>query len=278
MSLLKHTMSDKNKTVKPQPKWAELLTTAPADLFTLAKAGVKLATALESAKAEFTGSVQFQAKVVAALKVAHRQAVDTRAISPSTSFKDYFKGNCGGDLPGRIEAVANVWNELVETGNLTEDAFDAAAVDWLEKTSAILNAEKKANPQGYLASENVRKACEAMSKPGDALKAIKEIRAAQTAAKKAAETAGGPAPLDPKMVDLSTTDGLLRGICLVGAELRSFKDGTRLREVIEAMKIAGEMMEANPLVADFFAAEIARADEAANARREPLQLPEMAAA
>lgn len=256
-----------------QPKWAELTklaASAPAELFTFAKASVKQAAAIETATAEFTGSIQFHSKVVAALKIAHRADVDSRRISPGTSFKDYFKGNCGGDLPGRVEAVANVFNELIETGNLTEEAFDSAAVDWLEKASAVINHARKENPTGYLASEAVQKVCRAIGSPGDALKTIKEVRKSQTDAAKAAKAPAETAPAESSNTfSLATTDGLLKGICLVGAELRSFADAGRLGEVLEAMRIAGEMMEANPLVAAYFAAEAAKVDAEARGHEKP---------
>lgn len=264
---------------KPQPKWAELTklaASAPAELFTFAKAAVKQAVAIETAQAEFTGQIQFHAKCVAALKIAHRADVDARRISPSTSFKDYFKANCGGDLPGRVEAVANVFNELVETGNLTEEAFDAAAVDWLEKASAVINHARKENAKDYLASEAVQKVCKAIGSPGDALKTIKAVRKEQTDAAKAAKAPATAAPAESSNTfSLGTTDGLLKGICLIGAELRSFADAKRVHEVLEAMRIAGEMMEANPLVAAYFAAEVAKADAAAHGHEKPATVTEV---
>lgn len=255
----------------PQPKWAEitkLAATAPAELFTFAKECVKQAVAIETAQAAFTGSVQFHAKVVAGLKIAHRADVDSRRISPSMSFKDYFAANCGGALPGRVEAVANVFNELVETGNLTEEAFDAAAVDWLEKASAIVNHARKENATGYLASEAVQKVCKAIGSPGDALKTIKAVRKEQTDAAKAAKAPAPATPAEPaNTFTLATTDGLLKGITLIGAELRSFADAKRLPEVLEAMRICGELMEANPLVKAYFAAEVAKTDAAAHGQK-----------
>lgn len=243
-------MSKKTETV--QPKWAELVKLAgasPADLFNFAKASVKQAAAIETAQAEFTGAIQFHAKVVAALKIAHRADVDARRISPSTSFKDYFKGNCGGELPGRVEAVANVFNELVETGNLTEESFDSAAVDWLEKASAVINHARKENPAGYLASDAVQKVCKAIGSPGDALKTIKAVRKEQTEAAKAAKNPAPATPADaPKTLDPSTTDGLLRMISMITTECRCFADAGRVMELIEAMRLAGEMLDANPLV------------------------------
>ena len=251
-----------------QPKWAELTklaASAPAELFTFAKASVKQAAAIETATAEFNGSIQFHAKVVAAMKIAHRADLDARRISPSKFFKDYFAENCGGALPGRVEAVANVFNELVETGNLTEEAFDAAAVDWLEKASAVVNHARKENATGYLASEAVQKVCKAIGSPGDALKTIKAVRKEQTDAAKAAKA---PAPAEPAHTfTLATTDGLLKGITLIGAELRSFADAKRLPEVLEAMRICGELMEANPLVKAYFAAEVAKTDAAAHGQK-----------
>lgn len=256
---------------KVQPKWAELTklaASAPAELFTFAKASVKQAVAIETAQAEFTGQIQFHAKVVAALKIAHRADVDSRRISPSTSFKDYFKGNCGGDLPGRVEAVANVFNELVETGNLTEEAFDAAAVDWLEKASAVVNHARKENAKDYLASEAVQKVCKAIGSPGDALKTIKAVRKEQTDAAKAAKAPATAPAESSNTFSLGTTDGLLKGICLIGAELRSFADAKRVHEVLEAMRLAGEMMEANPLVQAYIAAEV-DAQRKANGHEKP---------
>src|ERR1700739_4159765 len=117
--------------------FAELTAMKAADLFQQAKAAVKIGKAVETAKDKFTEVLQFSAKVVAAMKRYYTAQINERAIPADTAFKKYFEQNAGGSCPGRVEALAALFNSLCLTFGqdgkplLTEEIFDGAAVDWL---------------------------------------------------------------------------------------------------------------------------------------------------
>ncbi|MGN6556337.1 MAG: hypothetical protein ACTHLW_21710 [Verrucomicrobiota bacterium] len=141
--------------------------------------------AVEKAKTKFTEKLQFYAKVVAALKRSYTKALNARQVPPDTSFKKYFEQNAGGALPGRVEALASVFNSLVLTLDsngkplLSEENFDLAAVDWLEKANAIVAAAQKKHGDNWKTCDEVLDTINALSKPGEAGKKLKEIRERQ---------------------------------------------------------------------------------------------------
>jgi hypothetical protein len=165
--------------------FAELAALPLGDLATHLQKIVRVERAIEKAKDAFTASLQFNAKCVAALKRAYVDRLNKREIPPDTTFKKYFEQNAGGVLPGRVEAVASLFNALVLTLDasgkplLSEECFDAAAVDWLEKANAIVKAAMKEHGDAWKTSDEVLDLVNALSKPGDALKKIKEIRSRQ---------------------------------------------------------------------------------------------------
>jgi len=165
--------------------YAELAALKVGDLATYLKKIVSQDAAMSKAKETFVKGLQFNAKVVAALKRAYVERLNSREIPPDTTFKKYFEQNAGGVLPGRIEALAALFNSLCLTLDkngkplLTEECFDNAAVDWLEKANAIIKQAQKQHGDAWKTSDEVLDTINALSKPGDALKAIKEIRARQ---------------------------------------------------------------------------------------------------
>ena len=54
---------------------------------------------MSKAKETFVKGLQFNAKVVAALKRAYVERLNSREIPPDTTFKKYFEQNAGGVLP-----------------------------------------------------------------------------------------------------------------------------------------------------------------------------------
>jgi hypothetical protein len=146
---------------------------------------VSVDQAVAKARDVFTSSLQFHAKCVAALKRAYVDRLNKREIPPDTTFKTYFEQNAGGPLPGRVESLASLFNALVLTLDangkplLSEECFDAAAVDWLEKANAIVKHAQKQHGDAWKTSDDVLDVVNALSKPGDALKKIKEIRQRQ---------------------------------------------------------------------------------------------------
>ncbi len=181
-------MANKPETTK-KPTFAELSKLAPADLFKLGTKIVRVDAAITKAKTALTDSMQFFAKVVAAMKRAYVERLNKREIPPDTTFKKYFEQNAGGALPGRVLALAELFNALVLTLDangkplLSEECFDAAAVDWLEKSNAIIKRAQKDHGDAWKTSDEVLDVVNALSKPGDALKQIKEIRERQVGEK-----------------------------------------------------------------------------------------------
>jgi hypothetical protein len=186
--------------------YAVLVAMKPADLANRAKSIVKLQTAVTTAETDFTESLHTSGKVCAAMKTQYTQRVENRDIPGDTSFKDYWDQNAGGKLPGRVEALAGLFNALVLTLDangkplLAEENYDAAAIDWLEKANAIVNAARKKHGDAWKTCDDVLDVVNALSKPGDALKTLKEVRKRQKGEK--LETAEGEAA--PDVVPLTT--------------------------------------------------------------------------
>jgi hypothetical protein len=165
--------------------FAALTAMTPAELYKLAGEHVKYSDAIDNAKDKFANALKPFAKVVAALKRRYVELREKREIALDVPFKKFFKDNVKGDLPGRAEALAALFNSLVLTldGNgkplLSEENFDAAAVDWLEKASAIVKAAQKENGDQWRACDEVLDTVNALSKPGDASKVLRDIRKRQ---------------------------------------------------------------------------------------------------
>ncbi len=189
-------MAEKPNTAAPKAEkkltFAELAALPIGDLATHLKKIVRVELAITKARDAFTASLQFNAKCVAALKRAYVERLNKREIPPDTTFKKYFEQNADGNLPGRVEALATLFNGLVLTLDangkplLTEECFDAAAVDWLEKANAIIKHAMKEHGEAWKTCDDVLDVINALSKPGDALKKLKEIRSRQKG-----ETTGG---------------------------------------------------------------------------------------
>jgi hypothetical protein len=183
-------MADKPNTpakadTKKLMTYADLVALTVADLANYCKKIVRVDVAITKAKDAFKKNLKLNAKVVAALKRAHAEKRDKREIPGDWTFKDYFKNVADGDLPGRVEAMAALFNSLVLTFDakgrplLSEENFDAAADDWLEKANPIIKQAQKQHGEAWKTCDDVLDVINALSKPGDALKAIKEIRARQ---------------------------------------------------------------------------------------------------
>jgi hypothetical protein len=177
------------ETKKPETKkkltFAELAALKIADLAGYLKKIVRVDEAITKAKDAFTSTLQFNGKVVAALKRAYVDRLNKRDIPPDTTFKKYFEQNAGGNLPSRVESLAALFNALVLTLDangkplLSEECYDNAAVDWLEKSNAIVKDAMKRHGDAWKTCDDVLDVVNALSKPGDALKKLKEIRARQ---------------------------------------------------------------------------------------------------
>ena len=159
--------------------FAQLVELGAGELIAYAKDTIKTVKAIETAKGKFTENLKFSAKVVAAMKRRYTQLINGKDLPGDTSFKKYFEDNAGGVCPGRIEALASLFNALVETGLLKEEHFDAAKVDWLEKANAIVSAARKVKGDEWKGCDDVLDVLNALSTPGDALTKLKEVRERQ---------------------------------------------------------------------------------------------------
>lgn len=198
-----------NTSAKAETKkltFEELSKLPVGDLATFLKKIVRVELAVTKAKDAFTSSLQFNAKVVAALKRAYVVKLNSREIAPDTTFKKYFEQNSGGSLPGRVEALAALFNSLVLTIDangkplLSEECFDAAAVDWLEKANAIVKHAQKTHGDAWKTCDEVLDTINALSKPGDALKKIKDIRERQKGEKEEKTETGADGASQPLTV------------------------------------------------------------------------------
>ena len=194
---------------KPDTKkltFAELTKLPVGDLTVHLKKIVRVDAAVAKAKDAVVASLQFHGKCVAALKRAYVARLNAHEIAADTTFKKYFEQNAGGSLPGRVEAIAALFNSLCLTldGNgkplLAEEFFDSAAVDWLEKANAIVKkAMKDHGAEGWKTCDDVLDLVNALSKPGDALKKINEIRKRQKGEGEAGNGSDAVAPLTTKI-------------------------------------------------------------------------------
>ncbi|HMP84027.1 MAG TPA: hypothetical protein PKA41_15110 [Verrucomicrobiota bacterium] len=159
-----------------------------ADLFKhVAEVAVKPVEALNRATDKVVSNLKDAAKAVAAMKRLHMQRVEAREIPGDTPFKKFFKDNVGGELPGRVEALASLFNALVLTLDangkplIAEEIYDdeGTPVDWLEKASAIVNAAREKHGEAWKTCDEVLDMVNALTKPGDAGKKLKDIRERQ---------------------------------------------------------------------------------------------------
>ena len=172
------------KPETPKLTFADLTQKPAGELAPFLVDTVKTFGTIETAKEKFTGMLQFSAKVVAAFERLYTERLNKRDIPANTAFKEYLKQNAGGEVPGRVLALANLFNTLVLTlkngvALLSEEFFDAAKVDWLEKANAIIAAARKEHGDNWMTSADVQDVVTALSKPGDAGKTLKSIRKRQ---------------------------------------------------------------------------------------------------
>ena len=165
--------------------FAALLALTPADLYAAAKQHVGITKAVDKAKNNFIENLKEFSKIVAAMKRRYTEMREKHEIALDIPFKKFFKDNVKGDLLGRVEAMAALFNSLVLTLDaagkplLSEENFDMAAVDWLEKANAIVKAAQKEHGDAWKMCDDVLDTVHALSKPGDASKKLREIRKRQ---------------------------------------------------------------------------------------------------
>lgn len=184
------------KAEKKLTTYTEYLAMQAADLFKhVAEVAVKPVEALNRATDKLVSNLKDAAKAVAAMKRLHMQRVEAREIPGDTPFKKFFKDNVGGELPGRVEALASLFNALVLTLDaqgkplIPETVYDddGTPVDWLEKASAIVNAAREKHGEAWKTCDEVLDMVNALTKPGDAGKKLKAIRETQKGIKESDE-------------------------------------------------------------------------------------------
>ena len=189
-----------NQTAPKKLLFAELEKLPSADLFKLASAPVRLNEKIAESRDTEREERKFNAKVVSAMKRRYVERLNAREIPMDTPFAKYFEQNAGGQCPGRTQSLAGLFNSLVLTNDadgkplLTERIYDGAALDWLEKANAIVNAAMKAHGENWKSSPEVLAALAALTTPGDAAKTLDDLRKQQKGESEAAQT-GDAAPL-----------------------------------------------------------------------------------
>jgi hypothetical protein len=87
-------------------------------------------------------SVQYKpaGKVLAAMQTSYEEDLANAAIRQGLTFAAYYEEKMGRKLDaGRASQCARVFRKLVVPGHLPESDYDNVAVDWLEKTSKIID-------------------------------------------------------------------------------------------------------------------------------------------
>ena len=253
--------------------WAHLRTLPLGDLCGLAKTGyVRTFAAIEKAKETAGEKIHFHSKICGALQRAFVVALTERTIPP-VKFPAYHEANAGGKPSGRVMALTNVFLTLVDRENppVTEDQFDKIPADWLEKASAVLNTARETHAEKFLESPEVVDLLKALTTPGDAGKAIADIRKKQKGEKKGDAPATGEPTENGHFIEPSafvekwvrqSPDNLRAMIQLIGAELSGLTATNEVPRMVAAMQLTGELMESNPLFTAYFAAEVAKAEPA----------------
>jgi len=162
--------NQENTQVEKKLTYAEICALDPADLYAANKVKVvKPFKGLDAAKAFVSDSLKTAVKYVAAMKRRFNELREEHAISHGDSFKKFYGDNVGGKLPGRVETLAVFFNTTVEIVPqlLTEENFDAAKPEWLEKANSIFKrAQKELGEPAWKTCDDVIDAVTALRKTG----------------------------------------------------------------------------------------------------------------
>lgn len=249
------------------PDWAKLTTMKDDEVFSLANQAVAQSEAVTLAEQAFAASLHFHGKVCAALKRIYTLRLNTRAIPRDTKFTDFYSANAGGKPPGRVLALGNVWNWLVDISpaRLTEAQFDKMPVDALERAAAILADARETDGDAYLENAHVKRCVETLNTPPPegCSKYLKTLRdeqkaATQKGAGKTAATSSAPEPLPGEFGDATITHVVRKAAATgrlprllqdAGAELASLKgDDASLLAAIDALQLTVELANKNAAI------------------------------
>jgi hypothetical protein len=165
------------------------------------KGAVKLFERIETARKGERDERKQNAKFVAELRRRYALGKDGGTIPSDHTFPKYAENIGCGKIPGRLQSLAALFNSLVLMNGtdgkplITETIYDAAALDWLEKANAIVNAAQKTHGEQWKSCQDVQECIAALSTPGDAAEKLDAIRKRQKGETPADETAGDVAPL-----------------------------------------------------------------------------------
>lgn len=194
----KGNMSNAVKLDVTKLTYAEIAALEAKERFDLMSTGVRLVSRIATQQETERKVRPAYAKVVAALKRDHAKGQDEKSIPKDTTFRKYFAQNCGGDLPGRLEALATLFNTLclVEINGkplLAEATYDAHSTNSLEIANACISHAKEKHGDNWRSADDTLDVILALTQPGDATAKLKKIRESQKGVTE--KTGGEPQPL-----------------------------------------------------------------------------------
>jgi hypothetical protein len=174
--------------------FAELATLGLDELKKLATVAVRLFEKIETARKGERDERKQNAKYVAELRRRYVAGKDGGTIPLDWTFPKWAETIVGGKIPGRLQSLAALFNSLVLMNGadgkplITEAVYDNAALDWLEKANAIVNAAQKADGENWMSSQDVQDCIAALNTPGDAAEKLDAIRKRQKGIAEPVET------------------------------------------------------------------------------------------
>jgi hypothetical protein len=181
--------------------FADMMTMSIDLLKGYVKGAVKLFERIETARKSERDERKQNAKFVAELRRRYALGKDGGTIPSDHTFPKYAENIGCGKIPGRLQSLAALFNSLVLMNGadgkplITETIYDAAALDWLEKANAIVNAAQKTHGEQWKSCPDVQECIAALSTPGDAAEKLDAIRKRQKGETPAEEIGEAAPPL-----------------------------------------------------------------------------------
>lgn len=205
---------------------------------------IKDGKSVETAKTRFKEGIKHSAKLMAVWKERYADRLSSRAIPAGTKWGKFHKDNTGEEPDAKVAQMANVFNELVKPGHITEQAFDAHSADALQHAASLLTTlENQCEGTGInpLETEAGKAMLQILNEPGDAAKRLKELKKNL----KAPAAAEEPATFDfAAMLSACIAAVGMRTVMLeIGARTARLK-GDAARDAYLAFIEAGEIVDA----------------------------------
>ena len=240
---------------------AEMVALTLVELAKLGKTIVKMTEKIVQSRDEERKERKVHAKIVAELKRRHAKQVNAGDVPADYSFAKFFERETGGKCPGRTQSLAGLFNSLVLLDGpdgkplISESIYDGAALDWLEKANAIVNAAIKQHGEAWKSCDEVKRAIAALSSPGDAAETLDAIRKEQ----KGTETTDGESAEQGVTVSLTPENAVEFLLKHLDDQLKLV--GTKpenAREIFCSLAVLGNRLNdvglAQDAIADAFAA------------------------